>query len=118
MHHLLLLVVLFGWVLFLFLSWQLALPLYVLAVTVTLAIYWKIIISQRRAPVTGKRAMIGGEAVVVSAEGDDVEAEYGGEIWRVLSPEPLEKGQRVIIKDVEGMALRVVPVKPGNDSSR
>ncbi len=38
MHHLLLLVVLFGWVLFLIVSWEIALPLYVIAVIISLGI--------------------------------------------------------------------------------
>ena len=59
MHFLLLLVVLLGWILFLFLSWQFGLPLYVTAVMISLATYWKIINAQRKAPVTGKKAMIG-----------------------------------------------------------
>jgi membrane-bound serine protease (ClpP class) len=110
MHHLLLLVVVFGWILLLFLSWQLALPLYVIAVIISLMIYWKIIKAQRKAPVIGKRAMIGDQAVVVRVDGEDIEVEYEGEMWRAVSPEPLQKGQRVIIKGVEGLTLRVVPV--------
>jgi membrane-bound serine protease (ClpP class) len=109
MHRLLLLVALFGWILFLFLSWQIALPLYVAAVIVSLMIYWKIIEAQRKAPVVGKRAMIGDHAVVVRAEGDDVEVEYDGEIWRAASSEPLHQGQRVTIESVEGLILKVVP---------
>ena len=109
MHHLFLLVVLFGWVLFLFLSWQVALPLYVIAVIISLAIYWKIIEAQHKRPVIGKKAMIGDQAVVARVEGGDVEVEYEGEIWRAVSPEPLQQGQRVIIKAVEGLILKVAP---------
>ncbi|HUL28932.1 MAG TPA: NfeD family protein [Thermodesulfobacteriota bacterium] len=117
MHHLLLLVVLFGWILFLFLSWQLALPLYVIAVIISLVIYWKIMQAQRNAPMIGKRKMIGDQAVVFRVEGDVVEAEYEGEIWRVVSTGPLQKGQRVIIKGVDGLVLKVAPLKPGGDAS-
>jgi len=116
MHHLFLLVVLFGWILFLFLTWQIALPLYVMAVIISLMIYWKIIKAQRKAPVIGKRAMIGGQAVVVRVDGDEVEVEYEGEIWRTVSPEPLKQGQRVMIKGVEGLILKVVPLGPKSDA--
>jgi membrane-bound serine protease (ClpP class) len=117
MHHLLLLVVLFGWVLFLFLTWQLALPLYVIAVIVTLAIYWKIIKAQREAPVMGKRAMAGRRAIVVETRGRDAEVEYDGEIWQAVSVHPLEQGQQVMIESVEGLVLRVVPVEGRNDAA-
>ena len=117
MHHLLLLVVLLGWILFLILSWQIALPLYMIAVIISLLIYWKIIQAQRRQPVIGKRAMIGDQAVVVKAEGSDIEVEYQGEIWRAVSGQSLQVGQTVIIEGVEGLILRVVPLKPGDDAS-
>ncbi len=109
MHHLLLLFVLFGWILFLFVSWQIALPLYVIGVIISLAIYWKIILAQRRRPITGKRAMIGDQAVVVDLKEGEAEVDYKGEIWRAVSSEPLRVDQNVIIEGVEGLILRVKP---------
>jgi membrane-bound serine protease (ClpP class) len=117
MHHLLLVLPLLGLILFVFLLWQVALPLYMVMLVVSLGIYWKIIQAQRRRPVTGKRAMIGDRAVVVRVGGDAVEVEYEGEIWRAVSPEPLHQGQRVIIESVEGLILRVAPLKPRDDST-
>jgi membrane protein implicated in regulation of membrane protease activity len=117
MHHLLLLVVLLGWILFLFLTWQIALPLYVIAVIISLVIYWKVKGAQSKAPVIGKRAMIGDQAVVVRVDGDDVEVEYEGEIWRAISPDPLQQGQRVIVKGVEGLVLKVSPKDPESDAA-
>jgi membrane protein implicated in regulation of membrane protease activity len=116
MHHLLLLVVLFGWILFLFLSWQIAFPLYVMGIAISLTLYWKIIQAQRRRPTIGKRAMIGDQAIVVRAEADVVEVSYQGEIWRAISSHPLYQGQQVIIEAVEGLILRVVPLRTGNDA--
>ena len=109
MHHLLLLFVLIGWILFLFLSWQIALPLYVMGVIISLAIYWKVIQAQRRRPVIGKRAMVGDQAVVVRVEAEEVEVEYQGETWHAVSSQPLHNGQKVIIEGVEGLILRVKP---------
>lgn len=110
MHHLLLLVMLLGWVLFLILSWQIALPLYMVAVIISLVVYWKIIQSQRRQPMIGKRAMTGDRAVVVSLKEGGAEVEYQGEIWRAVSSQPLQAGQKVMIEGVEGLTLRVKPV--------
>ena len=117
MHHLLLILPLLGLILFVFLLWQVALPLYMVMLVVSLAIYWKIIQAQRRRPVIGKRAMIGDRAVVVRVGGDAVEVEYEGEIWRAVSPEPLHQGLQVIIESVEGLILRVAPLKPRDDST-
>ncbi len=110
MHHLLLLVVLFGWILFLFLSWEIALPLYVIGVIISLSIYWKIILAQRRRPIIGKRAMIGGQAVVVRAQAGEIEVDYQGESWRAISSHPLQVDQKVIIEGVDGLILKVKPV--------
>jgi membrane-bound serine protease (ClpP class) len=109
MHHLLLLVVLFGWIVFLFLSWQIALPLYVMGIVISLAIYWKIILAQRRRPIIGKRAMIGDQAVVVNLKEGEAEVDYRGEIWRAVSSQPLHIDQNVIIEGVEGLILKVKP---------
>ena len=117
MHHLLLILPLLGLVLFVFLLWQVALPLYMVMLVISLGIYWKIIQAQRRRPVIGKRAMIGGRAVVVRVEEDAIEVEYEGEIWRAISPEPLHQGQQVIIESVEGLILRMAPLKPRDDST-
>jgi membrane-bound serine protease (ClpP class) len=117
MHHLLLILPLLGLILFVFLLWQVALPLYMVMLIVSLAIYWKIIQAQRRRPVMGKRAMIGDRAVVVRIGGDAVEVEYEGEIWRAVSPEPLHQGQQVVIESVEGLILRVAPLKSRDDDS-
>jgi membrane protein implicated in regulation of membrane protease activity len=110
MHPLLLVLPLLSFLLFIFLMWQIALPLSVVILGVSLGVYWKVIQAQRRRPVTGKRAMIGNRAVVVKAEGDEVKVDYEGEIWHASSPEPLQPGQQVIIEAVEGLALRVSPV--------
>jgi len=109
MHHLLLLVVLLGWILFLIVSWQIALPLYTIAVIVSLVIYWNIIQAQRRRPIIGKRAMIGDQAVVISLKEGEAEVDYRGEIWRAVSSQPLQAGQKVTIEGIEGLILRVKP---------
>jgi membrane protein implicated in regulation of membrane protease activity len=117
MHHLLLILPLVGLVLFVFLLWQVALPLYAVILGISLGVYWKIIKAQRQRPAIGRRAMIGGQAVVVKVEEGDIEVDYEGEIWRAVSTEPLHQGQHVIIKGVEGLILRVAPLKPRDDST-
>ncbi len=117
MHHLLLLLPLVGLVLFIYLLWQVALPLYVILLIASLALYWKIIRAQRRRPAIGKRAMVGDQAVVVRTEADEVEVEYQGESWRAISSQPLQPGQKVTIEAVEGLALRVVPSNSKADGS-
>jgi len=114
MHHLLLVLPLLALVLFILLPWPAALPLYIVVLVGSLGIYWKVIQAQRRRPAIGKRAMIGGHAVVTRANGNDVEVEYQGEIWRASSTHPLRHGQHVTVEAIEGLILRVAPSKPGD----
>jgi len=116
MHHLLLLLPLVGFGLFIFLLWQVALPLYVIILVGSLAIYWKILKAQGKRPVIGQRAMIGERARVIKVQGSKIEVDYEGEIWRAASPEPLQQGQQVTIKGVEGLTLMVVPLKQEGDA--
>jgi membrane protein implicated in regulation of membrane protease activity len=110
MHHLILLLPLLALGLFLIFPWWLALPLYLIVLAVSLFGYWKILQTQRLAPASGARAIIGGEAVVVATEGDTAEVHYRGEVWSAVSSQPLHPGQHVIIQDVEGLTLRVAPL--------
>jgi membrane protein implicated in regulation of membrane protease activity len=110
---------LLGLVLFKFLPWREALPLYVVILIVSFGLFWKIMQAQRRRPVIGKKAMIGDLAVVVSVKGDEVKVDYWGETWRAVSPQPLHQGQQVIIKGMEGLTLRVAPLSfPPADDNR
>jgi membrane protein implicated in regulation of membrane protease activity len=115
MYHWLLILPLVGLILFIFLSWRIGLPLYLVIVAASLIIYWKVMRAQRQRPVTGRRSMIGGQAVVVWVNGNDIEVEYKGETWRALSPRALHPGEHVMIQGMEGLTLRVVPVKSGGD---
>ncbi len=54
--------------------------------------------------------MVGDQAVVVKAEGGEVEVDYQGETWRAFSSQPLQPGQQVVIEAVDGLTLRVAPV--------
>ena len=116
MCHLLLVLPLLGLALFAFLPWQVALSLYAIILAGALGMYWKIILAQRLRPLVGEKAMVGDRAIVVRLKGNYVQVDYEGEIWRAVSSQPLHQGQQVIIESVEGLTLRVVPLKLGGDA--
>jgi len=110
MHHILMLLPLLALALFIFLPWQLALILYIPIAIGSLVILRKIIQAQRLLAVTGESAMVGNRAVVVGGEGKEVEVHYRGEIWHAVSPQSLHRDQEVVIEDVKGLTLQVMPL--------
>jgi membrane-bound serine protease (ClpP class) len=118
MHHSLILVLLLALLLFVFLPWQFALPLYVPILSIIVYSYWKIRQAQRQRPVVGEQSMIGDRALVVSSSREQIEVHYRGETWRAVSSQPVHRGQRVIIEGVEGLTLRVAPLDEKADSAR
>lgn len=101
---------LLGLLLFKFLPWREALPLYAVILAACVGLFWKVIQAQRGRPKTAKEGMIGNRAVVVSVSRDEVKVDYQGEIWTAVSPQPLHQGQQVIIEGLEGLTLNVAPL--------
>jgi len=112
MHNLLLFLPLLALGLFFVLPWQGALPLYGLILIISMIGYWKGFQAQRQPPIMGRKVMVGEGAKVVKTEGDEVEVDYRGEIWKAVSAQPLHTGQQVVIEKVEGLTLRVSPLPP------
>jgi membrane-bound serine protease (ClpP class) len=110
MQHVLMAMPLLALVFFLFLPWPEALALYIPTVAVSMFAYWKVLQAIFQQPVTGKKAMLGDRAEVVDPDGIQLEVRYHGEIWHAVSDQPLQPGQQVIIEDVEGLRVRVVPL--------
>ncbi len=109
MHHLFLLLTLVGLSLFLFLPWPLALAACVPLVILSFVGYSIGSQAGHRPVVTGKKAMLGDEAVVLAVSDGKTEVAYQGEIWRAVSSWELHQGDRVIILEVDGLTLTVAP---------
>jgi membrane protein implicated in regulation of membrane protease activity len=110
MHHSLLLLPLLALVLFLILPWPVALLLYLPFSGVAIAGFWKARQALRQPPFVGAEAMIGKQAVVLHANSGRLEVQCEGEIWRAVAPHSLQKGQKVVVEDVEGLTLKVAPL--------
>ncbi|HJV52895.1 MAG TPA: nodulation protein NfeD [Noviherbaspirillum sp.] len=66
--------------------------------------------TRRRAVVSGAKAMIGMVAEVIDVSGDGGWARVDGELWRVVCPAPLSRGQKVRIVARQGLVLQVAPM--------
>ena len=102
---------LLGLGLFFVLPWWLALLLYVPLLAAYLLTAWSARQAQHRPPVTGRRAMIGRRARVLYWSRAGAQVRYQGEVWQAVSDWPLQPDQEVTIEQIEGLKLRVAPLR-------
>lgn len=86
---------------------QLSRPLVFSTVGVTsaiaLATIWLAVRSTKQKVVSGYEGMIGMEGEVKTPLNNEGEILVHGEIWQAVSREPIEKGGKVVIEDIEGL---------------
>ena len=69
--------------------------------------------SRQRPVVTGREALIGAEAEIVSWQGGEGRVRVSGEIWQARSEASLVAGRRVKIVGRDGLVLQVDDIRPG-----
>ena len=67
--------------------------------------------AQRRKTATGKRGMVGEVGVARSPLKPEGYVFVHGEIWKALADEPVEEGEKVVVKEVEHLTLKVTKKK-------
>ena len=67
--------------------------------------------SQLRRPFTGREGMVGEEGEAVTDIDGKGKVHVVGELWDARSDRPVRKGERVVVKSLDGMTLVVEPVK-------
>ena len=67
--------------------------------------------AQRRKAATGKRGMVGEVGVARSPLKPEGYVFVHGEIWKALADEPVEEGEKVVVKEVEHLTLKVTKKK-------
>ena len=109
MHHLILLLPLFGIIVFWLLPLNIAVPVYMFIIIISGLMYWAIIRAIRKIP--RSPSFIGDKARVVSKLDTKDMAQYmvevHGELWEAISPDVLNVGDTVTITNVKGIILTV-----------
>ena len=70
--------------------------------------------SRRRPVVSGREELIGAEGVVMESFEREGWAQVHSETWRIRSPSPLARGQRITVTAMRGLTLDVTPA--GDDT--
>ena len=90
---------------------SLAVPLYAVIVLISGSLYWLVVKSMRKRPLTGVESLIGSEAEVVSGMPEGPGAQYlvrsQGELWTARSADALQPGETVCIAGMRGIILVV-----------
>ena len=95
--------------LFFFLPWTTALPVALVLAIGTAVIGYYSARALRQPPVTGKVAMVGQAGEAVSDLTPQGLVRVGGELWVAQAPEPIARGARIQIEEVQGAKMRVRP---------
>lgn len=107
MCHIILLLPLLALPVFVLLPWQEALLVY-LGVTVLAGVLYRLMWrDMHRAPRMGIEGMMGGIGTVFQLDKGKAKVFYRGEIWDVVSREPITTGEEVEIVGFEDMKLLV-----------
>lgn len=118
MCHIILLLPLFGLILFVLLPVPVALPLYVIILAVSLVLYTAISRAMRRPVMTGAEGMIGRKGFVVDSVGRTLQIAVRDELWNAVSPVAIEKGQRIHVIGISGLLLQVIRDDGGSFSAK
>ena len=92
-------------------SWEMILPVALLLGFVVVFVGRKVVQAQRRAPVTGSEGLVGREATTESTIDGSGKVFIHGEYWDARATEPIAEGERVKVVAVDGLTLRVEPVR-------
>jgi membrane protein implicated in regulation of membrane protease activity len=107
MCHLVLLLPVFGLVLFAIFPLTLALPLYAVILIVSSILYYAISRAMHQPVLTGAEGMIGQRGQVVESAGGQMRVAVRDELWNAVSPVVIQKGQCITVTGVSGLSLRV-----------
>jgi len=113
MCHFLLVLPFVSLILFSFLPFNQALPLYLLILLFCAILYWLIWKAMRRPVSTGIEGMIGGVGKVIQIGEKSAKIFYKGEIWDAFSADQISLGDSVEIARVERMTVIVRKVVKG-----
>jgi membrane protein implicated in regulation of membrane protease activity len=111
MWHVIIMLPILGIIVFFLLRPGIAVPVYLVILLASGLAYWSLVRAMRRRPRTGREALMGASARVVSRVQPGSNARYlvrtQGELWGADSPDILEAGELVTVTGIDGLKLRV-----------
>jgi membrane-bound serine protease (ClpP class) len=66
--------------------------------------------AHRRRPTTGKEGLVGGSGIAKTDLKPEGVVEIRGELWNAVADETIKAGEKIQVKDVEGMTVKVTKI--------
>jgi len=107
MCHIILIMPILGIAIFWILPMSIALPIYLIILTLSILIYNSLLHAMHTPVTTGIQGLIGHKATVLDSINPEGHVKIHGEIWNAVSSNVLRRGEKVDIVGVEGLTLRV-----------
>ena len=89
------------------LSWIIIISIAFLVTLFAIFVVRKAVKVHRGKPVSGREGMLGEKGIADSDINTDGRVFVRGEYWEAWSEETIERGERIVVIDVEGMMLKV-----------
>jgi membrane protein implicated in regulation of membrane protease activity len=112
MCHLLLLMPIIGLVVFWIWPLSIAIPVYLVILILSTAIYVIALKSMRKPVVTGSEGLIGKAAEILDMSNHKGHVRIENEIWDAYTDEPLQKGDEARVIEIQGMTLKIARAYP------
>jgi len=117
MFHLVLMLPVFGLVLFLLLPLSTALPLYLVILVMSAILYFVLMKALNKPVATGKRGLVGKLADVIDMTDHQGQVRVQGTTWEAESDDSFASGDKARIVSVDGLTLKVERVPSGDLTS-
>jgi membrane protein implicated in regulation of membrane protease activity len=107
MCHLVLLLPIFGLIVFWIWPLSISLPVYLVILMLSGLIYFALLKAMHKPVVTGREGLIGESVDVIDMLNHNGHVRYEGEIWEAYSNDSLIKGDKAIILEINGLKLKI-----------
>ena len=89
---------------------KVVLPVVLFSATFFLFALIMVVRAHRRRPTTGKEGLVGGKGVAKTDLKPEGVVEIRGELWNAVAEDTIKAGEKIQVKEVEGMTVKVIKI--------
>jgi membrane-bound serine protease (ClpP class) len=89
---------------------KVVLPVVLVSAAIFLFALVMVVRAHRRRPTTGKEGLVGAKGVATTDLKPEGVVEIRGELWNAVAEETIKAGEKIQVKEVEGMKVKVIKI--------